>query len=188
MIKNDSEIEITYQDVTIKGNIIFKSRRVVGLEIVYPFKGLRIYSPTIPIFAMQYSSYLDEKGNIKEDRKEQLEKLLLNLYLGCKVFDKDKIKLNEIFQKFQKKFLAKLSDTLNADQFSERKKILKQKLRTGLITNIEYQKNLSKLKKELSDYDFTLYTMRDNFLKYIEDTYNIKLDTEVIDQLIKKHL
>ena len=55
MIKNDSEIDTTYQGITIKGAIIFKSRRAIGLEITDPYKGLKIYSTTIPIFAMKYS-------------------------------------------------------------------------------------------------------------------------------------
>jgi len=188
MIRNDNEIEITYRGETIKGIIVFKNRRAIGLEIVNPYIGLRIFTSTVPVFAMKYHSYLDEHGKLTDSSKEIVEKLLLDLFFVYGIFKRDKIKINEAFREIRKKFLTDLTDSLTNTQFSQQKKNLKRKLYASIITNVEYQKQLSGLKKKLSNYDYSIFTMKSAFLKHIETQYSIRLDTQVIDQLIKRFL
>ena len=86
MIKNNT-IELNVDGFELRGIIANKNLFAVSVEIVSPFSGIKLSTPTLPPFTAPHQLYADECGHLTAHGIESAESCLVTIYRGCRAFE-----------------------------------------------------------------------------------------------------
>lgn len=143
-------LQITVDDVIVTGKIIQRDRRSIEVEIASPFNGVFESSGSIPLLGLQFHSYESKAGD------QRAASILCDLYSFCVYAEAHRDKLLASLADYRfKRLYAKhfSSDAVELQQRineSLQKYLdLRQGLKAGSIDNLEYQRRVGPLTKEI---------------------------------------
>lgn len=186
------EFQVAYQDVLIKAQQCCICSSDVSAEIIQPegIKGLIVFAPHIPYFAMPKGDWYYKNGIITEKAIKCIEYRMKEAYANYTAIKNNlkKIRLKLMHIKIASLIAYRGEAMLSDDLFKTKKKGLKKQLRSGEYDNIVYQKKLVPLKKMNEKYHSMKWQIEDSFRDYLRDKYGIQLNawnTEIyIDKFI----
>ncbi len=143
-------LQITVDDVIVTGKIIQRDKRSISVEITNPFSGISESSGSIPLLGMQFHNYEGKAGD------QRAAAILCNLYRFCVYAEAHREKLLASLADYRfKRLYAK---HFNADAVERQQRInealqkyldLRQELKAGSIDNLEYQRRVGPLTREI---------------------------------------
>ena len=175
-VSSENSFEIIIDDVQVKGEITHRSARDIAVKIISPFKGLS-RSCHIPVFGASSRSYEGEYGD------STASFLLTEIYLYCMELNKNKKVLNKSMSEFRYKTNGVLwrSGQLDASIHA-----LKIKMKGGLISSVEYQKEIKPLKKQLQEYKHQTAQLFDELVRsHIKEIQAVGSDEELIEYIFR---
>ena len=152
-------VKIFVDNVEVEGKIINRTQCNIAIKIIKPFQNLSSGSH-IPYFGMRPGHTFDgEYGD------ETAAGILEGLYYFGKYLDDNLEDLKEKV-KILNNDIANLSkEQLTEDEFKQKKKELKKRLRNGDIDNLAYQRALAPLRKEAEKLRLDLFLKTDSFFE-----------------------
>lgn len=143
-------IQITVDDVIVTGKIIQRDKRSIGVEITNPFSGISESSGSIPLLGLQFHNYEGKAGD------QRAASILCDLYSFCVYAEAHREKLLAALADYRfKRLYAKhfSSDAVERQQRineSLQKYLdLRKELKACSIDNLEYQRRVGPLAKEI---------------------------------------
>ncbi len=146
----EDTLQITVDDVIVTGKIIQRDRRSIGVEIASPFNGVSESSGSIPLLGMQFHNYESKAGD------QRAASILCDLYSFCVYAEAHREKLLAALADYRFKRLYAKHFSSDAVELQQRinealhKYLdLRQELKAGSIDNLEYQRRVGPLTKEI---------------------------------------
>lgn len=143
-------LEITVDGVVVQGRITHRDKRHIGVEIISPYCGLSENSDSIPLLGLQVYSFLGKTG----DRKAA--SMLCALYRFCQYAEGHMDSLLAALAHFKCKKIYARCFSQEALSTQERKtaalkelQALRKALKEGAVDNLEYQRRITPLTKEM---------------------------------------
>lgn len=143
-------LQITVDDVIVTGKIIQRDRRSIGVEIISPFSGISESSGSIPLLGLQFHNYEGKAGD------QRAAAILCDLYRFCVYAEAHREKLLTALADYRfKRLYAK---HFSGDAVERQQRIneslqkyldLRNELKAGTIDNLEYQRRVGPLTKEI---------------------------------------
>lgn len=143
-------LQITIDNVIVTGKIIQRDRRSIGVEIINPFSGISESSGSIPLLGMQFHNYEGKAGD------QRAAAILCDLYKFCVYVEAHGEKLLAALADYRfkrlyaKQFSAEAIDLQQRINEALQKYLdLRKELKAGSIDNLEYQRRVGPLAKEI---------------------------------------
>ena len=143
-------IQITVDDVIVTGKITQRDKRSIGVEITNPFSGISESSGSIPLLGLQFHNYDGKAGD------QRAAAILCDLYRFCLYAEAHRENLLAALVDYRfKRIYAKhfCGDAVERQQrineALQKYLDLRQELKAGSIDNLEYQRRVGPLVKEI---------------------------------------
>ncbi len=143
-------LQITVDGVIVTGKIIQRDKRSIGVEITSPFGGISESSGSIPLLGLQFHNYEGKAGD------QRAASILCDLYRFCVYVEAHQEKLlaaladyrfKRIYAKHFSSEAVELHQRIN--EALQKYLDLRNELKAGSIDNLEYQRRVGPLKKEI---------------------------------------
>ena len=143
-------LQITVDGVIVTGKIIQRDKRSISVEIISPFSGFSERSGSIPLLGLQFHNYESKAGD------QRAASILCDLYSFCVYAEAHWEKLLASLADYRFKRLYAKHFSAEAVELQQRinealQKYLdlRQELKAGSIDNLEYQRRVGPLAKEI---------------------------------------
>ncbi len=184
-------LQITVDDVIVTGKIIQRDRRSIGVEIASPFNGVSESSGSIPLLGMQFHNYESKAGD------QRAASILCDLYSFCVYAEAHGGKLLASLADYRFKRLYAKHFSAEAVELQQRinealQKYLdlRQELKAGSIDNLEYQRRVRPLAKEIKHLgevsEVDLDAIFDECFNRFRDTVVWELNREAVIAYLEK--
>lgn len=191
LIVTGDVLQITVDDVIVTGKITQRDKRTISVEITSPFNGISESSGSIPLLGLQFQNY---EGNAGDQRAAAI---LCDLYRFCVYAETHREKLLASMADYRfKRLYAK---HFNADAVELQQRInealqkyldLRQELKASSIDNLEYQRRVGPLVKEIKhigeESEVDLDAIFDECFYRIRDTVVWQLNRETVIAYLEK--
>ncbi len=172
-------IEFYFNEVLIRGKIFIRTKRDLAIEMTSPYKGFKTGLHK-PYFSDPRSSYLDYEG------LEYAKSLLIELYNQLRVLEGKAIEIDQLYPPLKIKreeFHTKIQQSKEA-LIEE-----KLKMKSGIVSPIEYQRTITPINKLIKDLEYEIfalekqlfenltetiipYSLRGDYMKYLDGKYS----------------
>ena len=184
-------LQITVDDVIVSGKIIQRDKRSISVEIISPFSGILESSGSIPLLGLQFHNYEGKTGD------QRAAAILCDLYRFCLFAEAHVEKLLAAFADYRFKRLYAKHFSADAVELQQRineslQKYLdlRQELKAGSIDNLEYQRRVGPLAKEIKhlgeESEVDLDAVFDECFYPFRDTAVWELDRETVIAYLEK--
>ncbi len=184
-------LQITVDDVIATGKITQRDKRSIGVEITNPFSGISESSGSIPLLGLQFHNYESDAGD------QRAASILCDLYSLCVYAEAHREKLLASLADYRfKRLYAK---HFNADAVERQQRInealqkyldLRQELKACSIDNLEYQRRVGPLVKEIKhlgvEAEVDLDSIFDECFYRFRDTAVWQLNRETVIAYLEK--
>ncbi|HNZ07376.1 MAG TPA: hypothetical protein PKI63_06220 [Candidatus Cloacimonadota bacterium] len=143
-------IQIYVDDVIVTGTIIQRHKRSIGVEITDPYSGISESSGSIPLLGLQFHNYEGKEGD------QRAAAILCDLYSFCLYAEAHRERLLAALADYRfkriyaKHFSAEAVELQQRINESLQKYLdLREELKAGSIDNLEYQRRVGPLAKEI---------------------------------------
>jgi len=144
------QIDIMVEGMSVKGRITLRDRRNIAVEIISPFSGISEQSSCIPLLGLQVHNFLGKAGD------ERAASLLCMLYRFCRYVDGHKERLLAALNDYKYKVAYAKHFSPEAKELAQRRTTalenllaIRKELKAGLINNVEYQRRIVPLNKDM---------------------------------------
>lgn len=162
-------IQFYYNGILIIGKIFIRTKRDLGIEMTSPYKGFKTGLHK-PYFNDPRSSYLDEEG------LDYAKSLLIELYNQLSNLESKSDEIDRFYPAFIRERNELHSHILDckgslADE--------KRKMRSHIISPIEYQRTLTPINKLIKDLEYEIFALEKQFFENLTQTiipYSLRSD------------
>lgn len=178
-------LQVTVDDVIVTGKIIQRDRRSIRVEIISPFSGISESSGSIPLLGMQFHNYESKAGD------QRAASILCDLYSFCVYAEAHREKLLAALADYRFKRLYAKHFSADAVEIQQRinealQKYLdlRKELKACSIDNLEYQRRVGPLTKEIKhlgeESEVDLDAIFDECFYHFRDTVVWELNRETV--------
>lgn len=150
LIVTGDVLQIIVDNVIVTGKIIQWDKRSISVEIASPFSGISESSGSIPLLGLQFHNYEGKAGD------QRAAAILCDLYSFCAYAEAHKERLLAALADYRfkriyaKHFSAEAVELQQRINESLQKYLdLRKELKAGSIDNLEYQRRVGPLTKEI---------------------------------------
>ncbi len=150
LIVTGDVLQIIVDNVIVTGKIIQRDKRSIAVEIASPFSGISESSGSIPLLGLQFHNFEGKAGD------QRAASILCDLYSFCVYAEAHGEKLLASLADYRFKRLYAKHFSSDAVELQQRinealhKYLdLRQELKAGSIDNLEYQRRVGPLTKEI---------------------------------------
>ena len=191
LIVTGDVLQIIVDDVIVTGKIIQREKRSIAVEIASPFSGISESSGSIPLLGLQFHNFEGKAGD------QRAAAILCNLYSFCVYAEAHREKLLAAFADYRFKRLYDKHFSSDAVEYQQRineslQKYLdlRQGLKAGSIDNLEYQRRVGPLAKEIKhlgvEAEVDLDSIFDECFYRFKDTVVWQLNRETVVNYLEK--
>lgn len=184
-------LQITVNDVIVTGKIIQRDKRSISVEIISPFSGISESSGSIPLLGLQFHNYEGKTGD------QRAASILCGLYRFCVYAVAHREKLLAALADYRYKRLYAKHFSADAVELQQRIKEVLQKyldlrneLKAGSLDNLEYQRRVGPLTKEIKhlgeESEVDLDAIFDECFYRFRDTAVWQLNRETVISYLEK--
>lgn len=143
-------IEIMVEGISVVGRITLRDRRNIRVEITSPYSGFSEQSGCIPLLGLQVHNFLGKAGD------ERAAGLLCALYRFCSFVEEHKERLLEALIDYRYKVAYVKHFSPESRELDQRRTsaledllTIRKELQAGTIDNIEYQRRITPLSRDM---------------------------------------
>jgi len=184
-------LQITVDDVSVTGKITQRDIRSIAVEIVSPFSGISESSGSIPLLGLQFHNYEGSAGD------QRAAAILCDLYKFCLYAEAHREKLLAALADYRfkrlyaKHFSAEAVDRQqHVNEALQKYLDLRQELKAGSIDNLEYQRRVRPLTREIKHLgevsEVDLDAIFDECFNRFRDTVVWELNREAVIAYLEK--
>ncbi len=184
-------LQITVDDVIVTGKIIQRDKRSISVEIISPFSGISESSGSIPLLGLQCHNYEGKAGD------QRAAAILCDLYRFCLYAEAHREKLLAALADYRfKRIYAK---HFSGDAVERQQRInesmqkyldLRKELKACSIDNLEYQRSVRPLTKEIKhlgeESEVDQDSIFDECIIHFSDTAVWELNRETVINYLEK--
>jgi len=144
------QIDIMVEGISVEGRITLRDRINIAVEIINPFSGISEQSGCIPLLGLQVHNFLGKAG------EERAASLLCTLYRFCRFVDEHKERLLAALYDYKYKVAYAKHFSPEARELAQRRTTtlenllaIRKELKEGRIDNIQYQRRIRPLNKDM---------------------------------------
>lgn len=162
-------IQFYHHGVQIVGKILVRTKRDLAIKMTSPYQGFNTGLHK-PYFSDPIFSYLDEEG------LDYTKSLLIELYEQLSNLESKSVEIDRLYPALireRNELHSRILDCKGslADE--------KRKMKSYIITPIEYQKAIKPIKKQIKDLEFEIFTLEKMFFENLTQTiipYSLRSD------------
>jgi hypothetical protein len=169
-------IYVSVRDLAVEGHATGSSHDL-NVEIRKPYQNLSL-GLHIPYFAMRVNSFFGPYGY------KRSEHLLEQLYQIAEYVNRKQDMLQAQLAQLRLKIASATKGRLTIEDFRKQRLELRKQLREGAIDNVEYQRGIGSMRKEVESWETHIWKLEEQFWEgYFQTVISMSCRESIIDVL-----